>query len=62
MSDNEMNNNNITVKETIKHDDFYQSLRKKIRDYFATEEGKTNKFAEYILMARTYFIFFANWP
>ncbi|RJE47167.1 MULTISPECIES: DUF1232 domain-containing protein [unclassified Dehalobacter] len=33
------------------HDDFYQSLRKKIKDYFTSEEGKTNKYAEYILIA-----------
>ncbi|UWG96638.1 DUF1232 domain-containing protein [Dehalobacter sp. DCM] len=33
------------------HVDFYQSLRKKIKDYFASEEGKTNQYAEYILIA-----------
>ncbi|EQB20914.1 hypothetical protein UNSWDHB_1753 [Dehalobacter sp. UNSWDHB] len=33
------------------HDDFYQSLRKKIKDYFTSEEGKKNKYAEYILIA-----------
>lgn len=62
MSDNQMNNNNETNSnetnnnetnnnDTIQHDDFYQSLRKKIIAYFATEEGKTNKFAEYIMIA-----------
>jgi len=33
------------------NEDFYQSLRRKIRDYFTSEEGKKNKFAEYILLA-----------
>lgn len=33
------------------NEDFYQSLRKKIRDYFTSDEGKSNKFAEYILIA-----------
>lgn len=33
------------------HNDFYQSLREKIRAYFKTEEGETNKFAEYLMLA-----------
>ncbi|ADY56295.1 protein of unknown function DUF1232 [Syntrophobotulus glycolicus DSM 8271] len=33
------------------NEDFYQSLRGKIRDYFKSEEGKTNRFAEYVLLA-----------
>jgi uncharacterized membrane protein YkvA (DUF1232 family) len=33
------------------NEDFYQALRKKIRDYFKSPEGQTNKFAEYILLA-----------
>ncbi|MFA6809048.1 MAG: DUF1232 domain-containing protein, partial [Eubacteriales bacterium] len=34
-----------------KNDDFYQSLREKIREYFKSDEGKSNKYAEYILIA-----------
>ncbi|MGI6450405.1 MAG: YkvA family protein [Desulfitobacteriia bacterium] len=33
------------------NDDFYQSLRKKVREYLKSDEGKANKFGEYILLA-----------
>lgn len=33
------------------HEDFYQALRQKVRDYFADQKGQTNKYAEYILIA-----------
>ncbi len=32
-------------------DDFYQNLRMKIREWFSSEEGKENKYAEYLLFA-----------
>ena len=31
--------------------DFYQSLRKKVDDYLNTEEGRKDKFAEFLLIA-----------
>lgn len=31
--------------------DFYQSLRIKVREYLKTQDGKNNKFVEYILLA-----------
>ena len=30
--------------------DFYQNIREGIKDYLKTEEGKTNKFAELLLL------------
>lgn len=33
------------------HDDFYTSLRHKIREYLASKAGKTSKYAEYLLFA-----------
>lgn len=33
------------------HDDFYQGFREKIRKWLASEEGKSNKFAEYLMFA-----------
>lgn len=35
----------------LQKDDFYQALRRKIRNYLETEEGKKFKFAEYLLLA-----------
>ncbi|OCA87805.1 hypothetical protein A8F94_08150 [Bacillus sp. FJAT-27225] len=32
-------------------EDFYQDLRMKIRDWIGSENGKTKKFAEYVLFA-----------
>jgi uncharacterized membrane protein YkvA (DUF1232 family) len=32
-------------------EDFYQSFREKMRGWLATEEGKTNKFGEYLMFA-----------
>jgi len=32
-------------------EDFYQRLRKQIREWAKTDEGETNKFAEYLLFA-----------
>lgn len=34
-----------------KNDDFYQKLRKKIRNWTQSKEGKTNKWSEYIMAA-----------
>lgn len=33
------------------NDDFYLKLRKKIRDWLKTDDGKTNKFAEYLMFS-----------
>lgn len=33
------------------NDDFYQKLRKKIRNWAQTEDGKTNKWSEYLMAA-----------
>lgn len=33
------------------NDDFYQKLRKKIRNWVQTEDGKTNKWSEYLMAA-----------
>ena len=35
----------------MENNDFYQNLREKVRAYFLSDEGKSNKFAEYILLA-----------
>ncbi|TMV45817.1 DUF1232 domain-containing protein [Paenibacillus mesophilus] len=32
-------------------EDFYQSFREKMRSWLATDEGKTNKFGEYLMFA-----------
>jgi uncharacterized membrane protein YkvA (DUF1232 family) len=34
-----------------KQEDFYQSFREKIRKWLASSEGKSNKFAEYLMFA-----------
>jgi len=34
-----------------KNDDFYQKLRKKIRNWIQTEDGKSNKWSEYLMAA-----------
>jgi len=35
----------------MNNDDFYQKLRKKIREWLKSDEGKTSKFAEYLMFA-----------
>lgn len=35
----------------VNNKDFYQKLREQLRSWCATDEGKTNKFAEYLMFA-----------
>lgn len=42
---------NIMEMQDKQNDDFYVRLRDKIRKWLETEEGKKNKFAEYLLFA-----------
>lgn len=35
----------------MNNDDFYKKLRKQFREWLKTDEGKTNKFAEYLMFA-----------
>lgn len=35
----------------VNNKDFYQKLREQFREWCATDEGKTNKFAEYLMFA-----------
>ena len=35
----------------MNNEDFYQKLRKKMREWLKSDEGKTNKFAEYLMFA-----------
>lgn len=48
-------NNSITIfgggKEGEERYGFYQKLRKKIKEYLKTKDGKEHKYAEYLLLA-----------
>lgn len=40
---------------TTKNDDFYQKLRQQFKKWLSTKEGKTNKYAEYLMFAPDFF-------